>query len=191
MEQRGTTPQGLFDFMAKVYRLKDLHRAGWVQRGIHNPESVGDHSFGSAVLAMTLAHQAGVDQNKSVKMALTHELAESVIGDLTPLDGVSREEKIRREEAVMRDLCATINGGNEIISLFIEYNQAKTPEAIFVRIVNKLDMMYQAYIYESSDSNIDLHEFWDGVKQFDWGKMHEIYEALEDKHLALKKASTH
>lgn len=30
-------------------------------------------------------------------MALAHDLAEAVVGDITPHDGVSREEKHRRE----------------------------------------------------------------------------------------------
>ena len=31
-------------------------------------------------------------------MALVHDLAESKIGDITPLDGISKEEKYRREK---------------------------------------------------------------------------------------------
>lgn len=30
-------------------------------------------------------------------MALVHDLAESIVGDITPLCGVSKEEKIQRE----------------------------------------------------------------------------------------------
>ena len=30
-------------------------------------------------------------------MALIHDLAESIVGDITPQDGVTKEEKCRRE----------------------------------------------------------------------------------------------
>ena len=31
-------------------------------------------------------------------MAIVHDLAESIVGDITPLDGVSKEDKYKREK---------------------------------------------------------------------------------------------
>lgn len=39
-----------------------------------------------------------VDKNRLMKMCLVHDLAESVVGDITPHDGVSKEEKRQLEE---------------------------------------------------------------------------------------------
>lgn len=33
-----------------------------------------------------------------MKMAIVHDLAESIVGDITPFCGVSKEEKYKREE---------------------------------------------------------------------------------------------
>jgi 5'-deoxynucleotidase YfbR-like HD superfamily hydrolase len=38
------------------------------------------------------------DRQRCVQMALVHDLAESIVGDLTPHCGVSREEKHRMEK---------------------------------------------------------------------------------------------
>jgi len=45
----------------EAYRLKDTVRAGWVLRGIRDPESVADHSWGTALLCMIYGPSAGID----------------------------------------------------------------------------------------------------------------------------------
>ncbi len=39
-----------------------------------------------------------VNKDRLMKICLVHDLAEAVIGDITPYDGVSKEEKRRMEE---------------------------------------------------------------------------------------------
>lgn len=66
------------------------------------PESVADHSYRAAVLAMALP--PGLDRDRCVKMALLHDLAESMVGDITPSCGVTTEEKHGRERVRPRVL---------------------------------------------------------------------------------------
>ena len=63
--------------------------------GVPQPESVAGHMYRMAVLGL-LAGDA-LDKNRCVKMCLVHDLAESIVGDITPHDNVSKEEKHRRE----------------------------------------------------------------------------------------------
>jgi putative hydrolase of HD superfamily len=42
----------MIDLLLKSYRLKDELRSGWGLRGVRDPESVGDHSWGTALLCM-------------------------------------------------------------------------------------------------------------------------------------------
>jgi 5'-deoxynucleotidase YfbR-like HD superfamily hydrolase len=43
-------------------------------------------------------------------MAVVHDLAEAIVGDITPHDGISKEEKHRREkEAIEKMCCKTLN----------------------------------------------------------------------------------
>ncbi len=39
-----------------------------------------------------------VNKDRLVKVCLVHDLAEAVVGDITPYDGVSKEEKRKLEE---------------------------------------------------------------------------------------------
>lgn len=54
-----------------------------------------------------------------MKLSLVHDLAECIVGDLTPFCGVDPKEKHRREEAAMKKLTQIIGeSGLEIYDLF-------------------------------------------------------------------------
>lgn len=51
--------------------------------------------------------------------ALVHDLAESIVGDITPYCGVSKEEKKLREMNAMRDIAKLIEPrGDHLMELF-------------------------------------------------------------------------
>ena len=67
----------------QIVALKLLPRVGWLQRGIANAESVAEHSFGLAALALIFtAADDSVDRERVLAMALVHDVAEALIGDL-------------------------------------------------------------------------------------------------------------
>lgn len=155
----------LLRFFRLAGRLKETARAGWGLRGIAKPESVADHSFRLALLAFVLAPRAGLDRERCVAMALAHDLAECVVGDITPYDGVSAEEKRRREEEAMRRLDALAAGAG-LLGLWAEYDAAATPEARFVKELDKLETALQADEYAASGAAAgDLREFRDNAER--------------------------
>ena len=151
----GVNIQSLLGFYSRAATLKSLHRAGWRRCGIpaEDCESVADHSFGVALLSLlvpTLAPQ-GIDRDRCVALALVHDLAESIVGDITPHDGVEAAEKHTREERAMRELADTL-GDESVLSLWLEFEEAQTPEAKLVRDLDLIDMALQAKRYESDAS---------------------------------------
>jgi putative hydrolase of HD superfamily len=42
----------------------------------------------------------GIDYSKCIKMALVHDLAEAIVGDITPYCGISSSEKQEREKVL-------------------------------------------------------------------------------------------
>ena len=76
--------------------LQRQKRTGWIKSGIEEPESVADHSYRAALLAMVVP-LTGVDAGRCMRMALVHDLAESIVGDITPSCGISTDEKHGRE----------------------------------------------------------------------------------------------
>ena len=100
-------------------------------------------------------------------MALIHDMAESLVGDITPVDGVTKSEKSRRETATMDYLCSGLLGnvdrgvqGQHIRAIWQEYEDGETLESKFVHDVDKMELLLQMMEYErSQQAQVDLGEF--------------------------------
>ncbi|CDS39404.1 Metal dependent phosphohydrolase HD region [Echinococcus multilocularis] len=125
-------------------------RAGWTRHGVNEPENVADHMYRMALLSALLPSTEDFKPDKVMKMAIIHDLAECVVGDITPFCGISVEEKHAREEAALISLCKELPPelGNELVSLWKEYEERKTPEAVVCKDLDKFEMILQAYEYE-------------------------------------------
>lgn len=143
----------------KIGELKKIKRSGWIRHNIPEPESVADHSFRTAFIAMMLGDVLKVDTLKLIKMALIHDLGEVIAGDITPYDGIVREEKRRKEEEGLRQLLEGVPNGNEYIALWKEYEEQKSEEGIILKNIDKLEMAVQALEYQEVFPHEDLSEF--------------------------------
>ncbi len=133
-------------------QLKRLLRQGWLRCDVpaERCESVAEHSFAVAILALFLArdHFPELDAFHVAKMALLHELGEIGAGDITPFDGISPDEKERRERESMIESLRDLPGAEEYRALWEEFEAGETPEARFVNDIDKLEMGLQAALYE-------------------------------------------
>lgn len=101
------------------------------------------------------------------KMALVHDMAELLVGDITPVDGVAKPEKSRREAETMEYLCKDLLGniggglsGEEIRKVWQEYEDSETLESKYVHDIDKMELLLQMMEYERShEGRIDLGEF--------------------------------
>ena len=91
-------------------------------------------------------------------MAICHDIAEVRIGDITPHDDISAEEKVRIETEAMVELSKGFPRGNRILELYREYEAGESGEARFLKLCDKLDMAFQSYVYQSRTEN-DLSNF--------------------------------
>ncbi|KAG0463154.1 hypothetical protein HPP92_021630 [Vanilla planifolia] len=163
------------DFLSLCHRLKRTKRAGWVRRGVREPESVADHMYRMGVMALIAKDIPGVDRDRCIKMALVHDIAEAIVGDITPSDGIPKEEKSRREREAIDHMCSLLGGGSrakEIHELWLEYEENSSLEAKIVKDFDKVEMILQALEYEQ-EQGIDLDEFFQstaGKFQTDVGK---------------------
>src|SRR4029077_4261202 len=98
----------LFDFFYIISELKKTPRKGWKDKiGIVHPESVADHSFSAAVMAMIFSDLQKLDTEKMLKMALLHDVSESITGDLTP-EEVSKDNKKEIENQTMNEILSRL-----------------------------------------------------------------------------------
>lgn len=154
------------DLIKDIGKIKKVERSGWVREGIKNPESVADHSYRGAVMAMVFGPHLNVDTNKLIKMVLLHDLGEGAIGDKVvergkDVDHKSRDEKDKAEILAVRKIFSAINE-DEFPQLQAEALKMESREAIILKQLERLEMAVQALEYEE-ESNTDLSEFFNNA----------------------------
>ena len=149
--------------MSEFLQLKNLYRQGWLKRSVPDSacESVADHSFSTALLCLFLADNCfpSADRDRIVRMALIHEAGEVYAGDITPVDGVSPEEKHARERDSALRVFAGLPQAPEYLALWEEFEENLTPEARIVKQADRLEMLLQATVYEKLGYH-DFEEFF-------------------------------
>lgn len=165
-------PESPVAFFHVLSRLKTTKREGWRRFGITDGESISDHMYRMSIITMFAPpslKDRGINIARCTQMAVVHDMAESIVGDITPKDKVAKEEKSRREESSMTFLTTKllgsgtneINGaGKEIMDLWLEYENSETLESQFVHDVDKLELLLQMVEYERKyNRQKDLGEF--------------------------------
>ena len=221
-------------FASLIGRLKTTPRTGWVRRGVPKWESVADHSWRVAALSLLLlsddSHQqteATVSSNhqtpptsppldiaKCMQLAIVHDMAECLVGDIAPDDGVSSHDKHQRETTAMHQLANTLGkattttsttttranttasnvsqsspyASQYLQSLFDEYETRATREAKVVKDLDRLDMILQAMEYETV-FGLDLGDFFTSTppSKFQNAHLQSIAQQIHDTRNQFQK----
>lgn len=162
------------DLWKTLYQLKSIPRTGWVDRGIpaNEAESVADHSYFTMLIAWIVAQSDdSLDANRVLQLALIHDAAEAIAGDIPPYDpediptdpeerraffavqlNRSPENKARKEaieaEAATRLISMLPTSLLPVWQdLWREYEQQETSEARLVKQVDRLEAFIQSRVY--------------------------------------------
>lgn len=136
-----------FDFFRAVGKLKKTLR---YKSSTKMPkESVADHTWRLALMSFMLADELKLKINitKSMEIALVHDLAEAITGDIDALliyrKLVSPEAKQRGEDAATKQLKAMLpkKSGKKIMKLWREYNDGSSAEARYVYALDKIEAL--------------------------------------------------
>ena len=141
-------------FYLLATQLKYKIRSGWNE--IHwnvnkeRLESIAEHIYGTCILALSIdsEFETGLDIGKVIKMLVLHELGEVVIGDITPFDNITPEEKMKNEHAAIKEVLGDLIKRKEYFALLLEFDERKTKEVIFAYHCDKLDADIQAKVYQ-------------------------------------------
>ncbi len=161
----------LLPLLNHINDLKRLPRMGWLLAGIAPVESVADHAFATALVALSLAEavnaaldstqlSAPLEIGRVLRIALVHDLAESLLTDLphraTAL--LSANAKHGAERTAMAQIMADVPDGAAWIALWEEYAAGSSPEARLVRDADKVELAHQALRYTQTGVR-GLNEF--------------------------------
>src|SRR2546425_1039696 len=137
----------LVRFWQYAAELKRERRKGWQKRVEGRVESVADHSFAVALLALYEGERRGYDLERILKLALIHDLEEAIIGDRTPQDKRSRgPTKVRRDrEMAMRELVSKLPAKSRAsyLRLWADLRERRSREARLVHQLDKVEMANQ------------------------------------------------
>ena len=182
-------------FFHLVERLKVEKREGWRRFGISHGESISDHMYRMSILTMLAppSLSSRINVPHCTKMALIHDMAEALVGDLTPVDGVPKVEKNRREAETMdyisNNLLGKVHGGvpgRDIRQIWQEYEDSATLESQFVHDVDKVELILQMVEYERTHNcALDLSEFSWVAKRLCLPEMKEWAQEILDEREAL------
>lgn len=118
-----------FSAVERIPRYADGHR-----------ESDVEHSYMLAIAAPEIGHvlDIGLDIDKVRRFAVAHDLLELKVGDVATFDLTEAQlaEKERREEVARAEIYAELP--HLTAEDLKEYERQDTPEAVFVRMVDKL-----------------------------------------------------
>ena len=143
--------QKLIQFYLLATSLKDKIRTGWKTWNIDRQrvESVAEHIYGTCILAIAIDSEFDleIDIYKVVMMLVLHEIEEVKIGDLTPFDRITHEEKRKIGKQAVEEVLAPLTKGINYIELIEEFEKLETKEAKFAKMCDKLEADIQAKIY--------------------------------------------
>src|SRR6478609_3578246 len=138
-----TTSHNFLALYTQIATLKLLPRTGWLQRGVPNVESVAEHTFGVATLALLSDLPAS---------------AKRFIG---------AERKHAAERSALEEMLARLPNRAEYLVLWDEYARGCSREARLVKGIDRIEMLAQALAYERAGSRA-LGEFWEDIED-GWG----------------------
>jgi len=147
----------LFD---EIFKMKNLLRRGWTMRDVPNrTESDAEHCYSMIMLALEIMskNDLKLDQLKVLKMIAYHELGEIDTGDITPVDKIERKEKYQKELVGVTRISEEYEMP-EILELWLEFEENKTPEAQFVKKLDKFDCVLQSKVYSEIYHKPELFE---------------------------------
>ncbi|MCQ2978933.1 MAG: HD domain-containing protein [Clostridia bacterium] len=143
-------------FYMQAHKLKTVIRSGWKvwQIDIDRAESIAEHIYGTMMLAIAIHSEfrQDIDIDKVIKMLAIHEMEEIRIGDITPFDKVTDEEKREMGKVAVKKLCDNIDLGFNYIDVIEEFENQITPESKFARMIDKLEANIQSKIYDEQNA---------------------------------------
>ncbi len=160
--------KSILGFFYQAERLKSTIRFS------EEPEALRDssaaHSWKLTLMVMIMADELKLEINveKAIRMAIIHDLAESITGDIDHIlivqGKISKEDKRKAEEQAMNKIKKSLPKkiGQDIYDLWQEFEKGLTKEAKFVKALDKIEAMIRFLegghkVWHDNPESIPIH----------------------------------
>lgn len=140
-------PQDIKDilmFLERSKALQSIERYGTSLSGAKN--TVAEHSWrlGLMVLIIGTEYKLHLNLGRALSLALVHDMAEARTGDIDAYTQINGEpdilaQKSAAEDAAMHSMTADLSFGDNLYSLWREYEDQVTVEAKFVKALDRIE----------------------------------------------------
>jgi len=137
--------QKTIDFILETEKLKAVLRKN-KPVGLDRYENSAEHSWQITLTALLfLQSRPELDALKVLKMLLIHDVVEIDAGDVQVYDDAARKANEVHEQAAARRLFGMLPEplGSEFHNLWLEFEEASTPEAVFAKAADRINPCLQ------------------------------------------------
>ena len=160
----------ILEFYKDYIKLEQVLRKGWLMCNVpaERIESVADHTLQLIMLASVITKELNikVDLTKLMEMLLIHDMGEAIIGDISDVEDDFKTKK-EKEHEVIRELFDKLkeDNANYYYSLWLEMEDQNTKIAKFAYLLDKLDAVIKAGIYEEQYELQGLFKEFSGLQK--------------------------
>lgn len=171
--------EGVLQFLRDAEQLKNTLRTAWTSNG--RWESTAEHTWRLCLMALLLEeHYSHLDMLKVIKLCIIHDLAEAIGGDISALEQHPGLDKSAIERRDLESLIAPLDNilQNEILDLWLEYDNASTEEARLAKALDKIETLLQ---HTQGRNPADFNYAFN----LQYGKKHTEYDELTSQIRAI------
>ena len=134
----------LFDFFREIDKEKFIGRQTYLSDGVRK-ENDAEHAWHMAVMTLLLSEYSNeeIDVLHTISMRLIHDLVEIDAGDTYAYDEEGKKTQADRERRAADRIYGLLpkDQGKKLYDLWLEFEERKTPEAKFARVMDNLHPM--------------------------------------------------
>lgn len=134
----------LFSFFREIDKEKFIGRQTYLSDG-ERKENDAEHAWHMAIMTLLLSEYSNekIDVLRTISMLLIHDLVEIDAGDTYAYDEEGKKTQADREKKAADRIYGLLpeEQGRRLYDLWLEFEERKTPEAKFARVMDNLQPM--------------------------------------------------
>ncbi len=190
------------DFILAVDALKNVNRRNY-NADDSRRENTAEHSWQIIVLAQILfpyaKNKEEINLLRVIRMLSIHDLVEIEAGDTFLFDEVGMLGKFEREKLAAKKIFSILDEplSNEFYNLWIEFEEEKTPDAIFACAIDRImPFILNSYTSAKSWTEAEVTEkqirnMLENAISRASDEMGEVFETLLEKSILEGKVKTY
>ncbi len=150
-----TELNGILKFLRNAEQLKDTIRSAFTSNGRN--ESTAEHTWRLCLMVLVLGkYYPEINLLRLLKICIIHDLGEAINGDISAVNQVFGVDKGIEERKDLKTLITPLSSDlqNEILSLWDEYENASSSEALLAKAFDKIETLLQ-HSQGKNHENID------------------------------------